>query len=135
MDCGCYLLRNSIYIGSLEQRVIDSVGCDIGVSIHCDAFGASTANGFSVFHYPGSEMGIKLAKDICFALEMGLEGVIKSRGIKPNDYYIIRKTAFPCVLVECGFLSNVADEKALSDYYVQETIARAVAYGVVKYTF
>jgi len=32
-----------------------------------------------------------------------------NRGIKPANYYVLRKNKLPAVLVECGFLTNRQD--------------------------
>ena len=43
---------------------------------------------------------------------------------------MLRNTALPAALVECGFLSNAEEEKLLLDETYQRRIAQAVAGGL-----
>jgi len=36
--------------------------------------------------------------------------------------------------VECGFISNVEEEKTLNNYETQRAIAKAIAEGIKKYS-
>ena len=48
------------------------------------------------------------------------------RAAKTGDYYILNCTEFPSVIVECGFLSNAAEEKKLVTAVYQEKIAYTI---------
>ena len=55
-------------------------------------------------------------------------------GVKENkDYYILRTTEIPAVIVECGFLSNYEEEKLLNDAEYQEKLAWAIYCGILDY--
>ena len=49
-----------------------------------------------------------------------------------GDYFILQLEV-PSVLVECGFISNAAEEKLLLDGAYQEKIAQAIASAAVEY--
>ena len=117
---------NEIYIGSFENRLTKSVDCDLGISLHCDSFGSSEANGYTLFHYPQSKKGIGFARTIDYELQTFLSHDIKSRGLKPHSYYILAKTKFPCVLLEMGFIANPEEERKLNTYEIQNRIALAL---------
>ncbi|MFT4833578.1 MAG: N-acetylmuramoyl-L-alanine amidase [Marinoscillum sp.] len=50
----------------------------------------------------------------------------KSRGVKQSDLYLMWSTAMPSVLVEVGYLSNLKEEKDLSDPLNQVYIASGI---------
>ena len=50
-----------------------------------------------------------------------------------GDYYILRKSDIPAVIVECGFLSNEEEAKLLSQGDYQMKIATSIADGVMRY--
>jgi len=126
-------INNEIYIGSFQKRIDKSQGCDLGISLHCDSFTDSSANGWTVFHYPGSNNGVKFSSTLRFELENFVGKYIRGRGIKPHSYYILAKTKFPCVLLEMGFLTNVDDEINLNTYEVQNLIAHSIYCSILNF--
>ena len=61
-------------------------------------------------------------------------GQTKIREIKPNsDYYLLKKSSSPTVIVECGFLSNPDEEQLLLDPVYQRKMAWAIHLGVIQY--
>ena len=50
-----------------------------------------------------------------------------------GDYYMLKCTESPSVIVECGFLSNVEDETLLISPEYQKKIAYAIFKGAVGY--
>ena len=52
---------------------------------------------------------------------------------KANDsYYLLKKTACPIVIVECGFLSNPQEEALLTDGVYQERVAWNIFMGIMQ---
>ena len=52
---------------------------------------------------------------------------------KANDsYYLLKKTACPIVIVECGFLSNPQEEALLTDSVYQERVAWNIFMGIMQ---
>ena len=49
-----------------------------------------------------------------------------------GDYFILRLPV-PSVLIECGFISNSAEEKLLLDSAYQARLGEAIAQGVMDY--
>ncbi len=117
-----------------ERRAIadENVG-DILVSIHQNAFSQSTAKGAQVFYHHTSDGGKKLAADIQLNLKTFADPENKRESKSNDDYYILRSTGMPSVLVECGFLSNPEEEKLLNTEEYQEKIAWSIYMGILKY--
>lgn len=55
------------------------------------------------------------------------------RGVKQAGFLVLYKTAMPGVLIECGFLSNTADEKFLLSAKGQAQIAYAIYRSLMEY--
>ena len=53
---------------------------------------------------------------------------------RPNEnYYVLRQTIMPAVIVECGFLTNYADRSKLTQADYQERMAWGIYLGIVHY--
>ena len=50
-----------------------------------------------------------------------------------GDYFMLKCTEAPSILVECGFLSNGEDEKLLTDADYRNKIAYAIFKGAIMY--
>ena len=122
-----------IFYGSFENRINDSQHCNIGISLHCDAAKASQANGYTIFHFPGSIKGRELSISLNYQMDALVSDYIKPRGINPHNYYILSKTKFPCVLLEMGFLTNKNDEVLLHLYNTQNIISFAIVAALLKH--
>lgn len=105
---------------------------DLFISVHANAAENTSATGTETFHArqasDRSKALAKLVQDAMIA-EVGL----KNRGVKASDFYVIRNTTMPGILVETGFLSNAQEEKKLADPGVQRQFATAIANGVKSY--
>lgn len=102
------------------------------VSIHQNYYPSRTVRGGQAFYDPSSETGKRLAEGVQDELN-GLyakEGV-KNRVAAKGEYYILSCTAYPSIIVECGFLSNAEDEKLLQSGMFQEELAKGVCRALV----
>ena len=104
---------------------------DMVLSIHMNEYRARSESGPQVFYRAGSNGGRLLAGCIQEALITRLQPK-KQRTAMAGDYFILQLDA-PSVLVECGFISNPAEEKLLLDAGYQEKIAQAIADGVTEF--
>lgn len=59
--------------------------------------------------------------------------VARSRGVKQAPFVVLMGVRMPAVLVEIGFLSHPADEKALGDEDERERLAQGIADAVAAY--
>ena len=128
-----YLTRESDYAVSLHKRTdhANSLQLDLFVSIHCDAFHKTSASGMSVHIYPGhSNETLSLAQKVSSMLAMDFKSRL-NRGVKKSNFYVLRETTMPAVLIECEFLSNPKARKFLREPENQLAMARAIAKGIV----
>ena len=117
----------------MQNRIALAKGNGVGMvlSIHMNEYRVRSESGPQVFYRAGSDSGRLLAGCIQEALITHLQPQ-KQRAAMAGDYFILQLEA-PSVLVECGFISNPAEEKLLLDAAYQAKIAQAVASGVEEY--
>ena len=115
----------------VRKEITNESGADLLVSIHQNAFPSSSAKGAQVFYHSQSEEGKALAQCIQESLRQRVDKE-NTRQIKANsDYYILRTTQIPAALVECGFLSNGAEEAKLNDDTYQEQMAFTAVFWTI----
>lgn len=100
---------------------------DAFISIHCNA-GPASARGVETYAYKPGGKGEQLAKAVQDEL-VKATGLV-NRGVKFANYYVIRKTSMPAVLIELGFISNSTEERLLVSAEFQDKVAQAIAQGV-----
>jgi N-acetylmuramoyl-L-alanine amidase len=115
-----------------REKIIEESNPDIVISIHMNKFPDSSVSGPMAFYYEKSEEGKMLAQLIQQQLNEYLEPP-KPRTFKPENYFMLRKGDCPCVLIECGFLSNAREEELLQTDEYQEKCAKAIYKGVADF--
>ncbi len=118
----------------LAERVTiaNNLNVDAFVSIHCDAFHDNTVSGMTVhIALDAKEADEKLANGIMSELMFQFP-THKARGVKRSNFYVLRNTEMPAVLVECEFLSNPDTMKFLREPENQYALAQAISKGIIK---
>ena len=99
---------------------------DVFVSIHCNA-SDGYARGTETFYC--SYEGERLAE--CIQNQIVSKLATANRGVKDKDFYVIKHTNCPAVLVETAFIDNVDDNTLLVER--EDDFARAIALGITDY--
>lgn len=118
---------------SLKERcaISNTWKADAFISIHLNAAGNKDASGIETWRYPVGGVTKELADGIQTRL-IAATGA-KDRGVKTTTtLFVLKHTAAPAALIECGFISNNAEAKKLFTDAYQEKIATAIAEGVYK---
>ena len=117
----------------LQARVDvgNNANSDIFVSIHCNAFVNPAANGTQTFYYGSSYQGQRLAQNI--QEKMIEANGLRDRGISTCNFYVVKHSYMPAVLIETAFITNYDEEALLSDDEWQTTMAKAIAEGINEY--
>lgn len=148
--------RSSDYFVELGDRPkeANSLDVDIFVGIHYNAMGgaaAGTARGIETFIYhrvasgygqetnrnnfltddPRIADSLRLA-DAIHPLLISRTGMF-NRGIKGNNFNVLRETNMPAVLVELGFIDHPSDLARMRTRQYQETASVAIADGIDRY--
>ena len=115
-----------------RRSIIENAEADIVISIHMNKFNDTQCSGPVTFYHEESEEGKKLAELIQDELNARLEPP-RPRTFRPETYFILRSGGCPCVLVECGFISNEREEQLLQTEEYQDKCAKAIYSGAKLY--
>jgi len=100
------------------------------MSIHCNAREAIGRDGLEVevFHAVDSRKGRNFANLAlgCLLCETRKETKVISRGVKEKDFYVLRHTLCPAILVELGFITDPEEAGFLNDKKNQKILAKAL---------
>lgn len=127
---------------SLASRVeyANSKNADIFVSVHANAFGNGVdwedrAKGWEIYYYATSTVGKKLAQYIHDANfpSSGTNIGISDRGIKTANFYVLKYTSMPAVLIEHGFYTSSTEIKLLKSSTWRQKAAQLDANGIMNF--
>lgn len=103
------------------------------VSIHQNSYPEEYVKGAQTFYYGRSAEGKVLAEYIQDSMVERLDPE-NHRTAKANEnYYLLKRTPTPTVIVECGFLSNAGEAELLTGAEYQEKAAWAIHMGILRY--
>lgn len=122
---------------SLKKRVelANSKDTDLFISIHHDSSSYSSANGFTAFYstVKGNSLGYdKKLSDISKKIATKISNKVSSdlgyrnRGVKDENFYVIKNTLTPAILLECGFISNATEAKKAANESNQLKLAEKI---------
>lgn len=131
-----YMTRSKDETLTLEQRVnySNDISPDIYVSIHANSTLQEVSYGLETHYF--KDDSLELAKTIhsSFASLKNLEKwETKDRGVIKSRFYVINHTEAPSVLIEIGFISNLAERTKLQQKARQEEIADSIVKGILEY--
>src|SRR3954470_16184557 len=96
------------------------------VSIHFNCASRVGANGIETYYYRGDSSGLAAS------IHRNVVSISPSenRGIRRRGFYVLRKTAIPSVLVECGFLTNPTEGRLALRADWRQKLAEQIARGI-----
>ena len=118
--------------GARIRQIIEDCDASMVISIHQNTCALPSRRGSHVFFDKDSAGGRELALSIQSRMNALYGGECDNSALA-GDYYMLKCTSEPSVIVECGFLSNAEDEKLLSDPQYIERVADAIFSGVIYY--
>lgn len=120
-------VKGSTLVESLQSRVdiAHSALADMFISIHCNAGGG---RGVETYCFSESGYSGRLANLVQEKITENTE--LYDRGVKTANFYVIKNTVMPAILVESGFIDNSFDVKILTSESGQMRIAEAIAEAV-----
>ena len=136
-DTGLYEASSTKWVKSMDlkkrKEIVNTSRGDIFVSIHLNSFPQQQYYGAQVFYQAGNEQSKLLAESVQKQMVNVLDPDNKRVAKASDTYYILKNNAMPSIIVECGFLSNPAEEKLLKNENYQNKIAYAIYTGILKY--
>lgn len=123
-----------IYV-SLDSRLLSSrkILPDLFISLHADSLNdtsdLSKVRGFTIYYKD------QVAKSFANALQTSISSkhAVVSRGVKNMNFYVVRGTWTPSVLIETGFMPNPYDFQWLTDSNEQNKFAITLGESIVNY--
>lgn len=117
-----------------RKAIIEDSSADLVVSVHCNKFPDKSRRGAQCFFEPTSTESVRLAEALQSALNpLNERELSKTYSALKGDYYMLKCSATPSAIVECGFLSNVEDDRLLNTPSYRSEIARAIADAILAY--
>ena len=115
-------------------RIANSADADLYISIHANALTGEWGphGGIETYHYPNSQKGKQAAEIIHRHLLHGTPLV--DRGVKTANFYVLKHTKMPAVLVECGFMDNIFEAQLLLSGAYRKECAVEIAQGICEYS-
>lgn len=126
---------------SLYERSVltNNANADAFVEIHGDSASNAAAKGIGTWIYTdNTRLTTAAQKDMRneFGSVMN-QALANTTGqpayVKYGNFSVIRETEVPCVLVECGFLTNAEDAARLATDAYQEKLAQGIYNGLANY--
>ena len=133
-----YMTRETheVDISNQERaKMMNDLGVDLVLRIHCD--GAENRSKHGVALYCSRSNAI--AEESYRACEAILPRLCETtgareNGIVSNDNYTGQNwSTVPCIMVECGYLSNPDEDRLLNDEDYQWKLAAGLTYGIIDY--
>ena len=119
---------------SLDYRTskANKENCDYFVSLHMNSSTNKSAKGVEVWVYDEKSKVYNLAKNICTNLSKDIN--TPNRGVKVSkNFYVLRKTKMPSLLIEIDFISNSTVENSLKDATYIKTIANSISNSLLTF--
>lgn len=115
-------------------EIINNTENCIFISLHMNAFSDSRYSGLQVWYSDTNPDSQSLAGIIQANIKANLQPnnnrKIKSAG---TSIYLLSQSSCPAVLVECGFLSNVAEAKLFEDAKYKDALATQLCDSVIQF--
>ena len=122
-------IRKKLQDMQRRAEIIRINDADVVLSIHMNEYAGRSESGPQVFYREDCPAGRLLAGAVQESMNRELKPE-KERPALSGDYYILT-LGIPSVLVECGFLSNKAEEALLMQEAYRQRIAEAIVSGVI----
>lgn len=133
-----YMTRDTheIDISNKERaEMMNELGVDLALRIHCDGAEDKSANGIALYVRKTGEKQEESEAAANVILDAMVEATgAKKRGVFLRDTYTMNNwSVVPCILVECGFMTNQNEDEKLNDPAYQDLLAQGIVEGVTAY--
>lgn len=114
-----------------RKDIIEKTNPNLVVSIHMNSFTNHSLRGAQVFYDGKNDISLLVSKSI---QKLFNERVPCSKStVSKGDYFMLKCSPAPAIIVECGFLSNAEDEANLLDNSYQDLITSCIFEGIINF--
>lgn len=123
---------------SLQDRVMmaNASGVDLFLSLHCNSAENESAAGVEIWTSPGETKSDGIATQILEAIQQAFpdqkfrKDTCDGDPDKEANFFVLKYTKMPAVLLELGFISNAEDAVWLQDFGTMMKYCQSIAAGV-----
>jgi N-acetylmuramoyl-L-alanine amidase len=133
------MTRSRDFFVPLERRVFvanHSHG-ELFISIHYNSCPSKEVQGIEIYYTDSQENKHRSIESKKLAQKILGRTVLRtgapSRGVRAANFYVIRETNIPAILIEGGYITNLQERKLLRSREHLEKIARGIAEGIHHY--
>ncbi|QOS98681.1 N-acetylmuramoyl-L-alanine amidase [Brevibacterium sp. JNUCC-42] len=125
-----YLTRSDdSFLSSIDRKrpeFSNQMGADLFLSIHGNTYTDSTVSGTETYYYRPESLPFaeSIHKHVIEATGF------RDRGVKKEDFFVVKDTEMPAVLLEVGYLTNPMEEQKLLKEDFQYRIATSIIEGI-----
>jgi N-acetylmuramoyl-L-alanine amidase len=131
---------DNVNIANSQRAIIgNKAGAALVVRVHCDSNGDTAVQGLSTLYPAGTvwtkpiEVASKRAAELVQAAAIRATGA-KDRGLFPrSDMSGFNYSTVPTIIVECGFMSNAAEDRLIATPAYQDKLAVGMSAGVLEF--
>lgn len=127
---------HDVNISNQERAIMmNDWGADLVLRIHCDGSTKKSANGIGLFVNKSYDISAESKKAAQAILPRMVEATgAKQRAVYERDTYTgLNWSEVPCILVECGYLTNPDEDVRLNDPDYQQLLAEGMVEGICDY--
>ena len=125
--------QEDVYMSADERKSLaENQNAELFVSIHMAGENTGKADGVETIYYKGSQNG---SYDFASLMQTSIMAFIKAenRGTSAYEMSVLKDNSMPSIYIQCGFLSNSAEKKKLTDKEYQQELAKGIAQGILSY--
>lgn len=122
-----YTRSNDEFIGLMERaNFINQIKPDLAISLHLNQNKNTEANGFEVY-VSANNIQSEKSKELADKLVSKFAtSPLKNLGVKTAPFLVLKKSEYPIMVVELGYISNKSDRKYLTSESGQTEIAKNI---------
>ena len=123
----------SLHLNATASRTVQGIETFVTAAENCPPTAESKVGGRypavpnNQFNHSNTVLGNQLQRAV-----IGITRA-EDRGMKHARFVVLRNSAMPAALIECGFLSNALEAQKLATPSYRETLALGIAQGILNY--
>ena len=120
------------FISSVDRerpKFANDLGADLFISIHGNTYEDASVSGTETYYY--HDDSLPLAEIMQKHIVQG--SGFRDRGVKKEDYFVVKDTEMPAVLIETGYLTNPQEEEQMLSDEAQYSMAGSILDGIKEY--
>lgn len=131
---GRKIRENKVADIKTREKIVNDTPDPVFISVHLNKFEDGKYWGAQVFYSKGNDKSKLLGQTMQQCLINGLNKE-NHREAKPaaNTIYLMKKLSCPAIVVECGFLSNPAEEQLLQQPEYHKRLAICIVSGYLQH--